>query len=210
MVTPPGAHSECPLARHIPRGELAGRSTLTRPVATPPPLTPDVQRRGAPRPDPVNSGFPPDETGGGGHTHTHTHTPGSLARQGYCRFPPAAPNRVLACSVTLVTDRNSDLDLRRANNTTEPRAAASRKVTKVPGDRESLVPRVRQNLRRRGPTTDGDDDNDEPQIDRNDTNRRDAQMATTQHTLARTHTHTHRKRERERERERETHTYKHI
>ena len=40
---------------------------------------------------------------------TRTHTPGSLARQRYCRFPPAAPNRVLACSVTLVTDRNSNL-----------------------------------------------------------------------------------------------------
>ena len=38
-------------------------------------ITPDVKRRGVPRPDPVNSGFPPVETGGGGtHTHTHTHT----------------------------------------------------------------------------------------------------------------------------------------
>ncbi len=32
----------------------------------PDPLTSDVKRRGVPRPDPVNSGFPPVETGAGG------------------------------------------------------------------------------------------------------------------------------------------------
>ena len=61
----------CPLARHIRRGELAGPSIITGPVAPPPPLTPDVKRRGIPRPDPDNSGFFPVETGGMGNTHTH-------------------------------------------------------------------------------------------------------------------------------------------
>jgi hypothetical protein len=66
-----GSIPECPLARHIPRGELAGTSTLPGPVATPP-RSAYVRREAerGPRRDRVNSEFPPVDSGGVGRPET--------------------------------------------------------------------------------------------------------------------------------------------
>ena len=74
MVTPPGAHPGVPTGQAHPTRRTRGTQHPHGPVAPPPPLTPDVKRRGVPRPDPDNSGFSPVEIGGMGNTHTHTYT----------------------------------------------------------------------------------------------------------------------------------------